>query len=63
MCSPDLNDWFAKEWQGIEQIFRLERTVRVLTTGEIRHEVVYGLSSLSLREAPTPQMLALVREH
>jgi predicted transposase YbfD/YdcC len=63
VCSPDLNDWFAKEWQGIEQVFRLERTVRVLKTGEIRHEVIYGLSSLSLREAPAPQMLALVREH
>jgi predicted transposase YbfD/YdcC len=63
VCSPDLNDWFAKEWQGIEQVFRLERTVRVLKTGEIRHEIIYGFSSLSLQEAPAPRMLALVREH
>lgn len=25
-CSPDLNDWFGKQWEGIEQVFRLERT-------------------------------------
>jgi predicted transposase YbfD/YdcC len=46
ICSPDLNDWFAKQWQGIEQVFRLERTARILKTGEIRHQIVYGLSSL-----------------
>ncbi len=63
VCSPDLNDWFANEWQGIEQVFRLERTVRVLATGEVRHEVVYGLSSLSFRQAPPARILDLVREH
>jgi hypothetical protein len=63
ISSPDLNDWFAKEWQGIEQVFRIERTRRKLKTGEIHHEVVYGLSSLSLQQAPAPRMLALVREH
>jgi predicted transposase YbfD/YdcC len=47
-CSPDLNDWFAKQWEGIEQVFRLERTVRLLKTNQTRHEVVYGLSRLSL---------------
>jgi predicted transposase YbfD/YdcC len=62
-CSPDLNEWFAKDWQGIEQVFRIERTVRTLKTGAIHHEVAYGLSSLSLREAPAPRILALVREH
>src|SRR6516164_11770551 len=31
-CSPDLNDWFAKQWEGIEQVFRLERTTRILKT-------------------------------
>lgn len=63
ICSPDLNDWFVKRWQGIEQVFRLERTARILKTGEIRHQVVYGLSSLSLREAPPQRMLALIRAH
>lgn len=45
-CSPDLNEWFNKEWEGIEQVSRLERTVQVVKTGQVRHEVVYGLSSL-----------------
>jgi predicted transposase YbfD/YdcC len=62
-CSPDLNDWFAKEWQGIEQVFRVERTVRVLKTGKRHHEVIYGLSSLSLRDAPASRILSLIREH
>ncbi len=42
VCSPDLNEWFAKDWQGIEQVFRIEQTVRLLKSGEVRHEVVYG---------------------
>jgi predicted transposase YbfD/YdcC len=63
VSSPDLNDWFANEWSGISQVFRIERTVRLLKTGEIHHEVVYGLSSLSLHQAPAPRILALVRDH
>jgi len=62
-CSPDLNDWFGKQWEGIEQVFRLERTVRLLKTNQIRHEVVYGLSSLSMRQAPPERLLSLIREH
>ena len=58
-----MNEWFAKEWQGIEQVFRIERTVRTLTSGAIHHEVVYGLSSLPLQQAPAPRMLAMVRNH
>src|SRR5215469_15097045 len=42
VCSPDLNDGFGKEWEGIEQVFRLERTARMVKTGVIRHEVIYG---------------------
>jgi predicted transposase YbfD/YdcC len=63
LCSPDLNDWFEQEWEGIEQVFRLERMVRLLKTNAIRREVVYGLSSLSMRQAPPWRMLHLVREH
>jgi hypothetical protein len=62
-CSPDLGDWFGKHWEGIEQVFRLQRTVRFLKTGVTRQEVVYGLSSLSLRKAPPARMLQLVRGH
>ena len=62
-CSPDLNDWFAKDWEGIEQVFRLERTARILKTNQTRHEVVYGLSCLSMQQAPPQRMLSLVRDH
>lgn len=62
-CSPDLNDWFGKKWEGIEQVFRLERTTLLLKTGQLRHEVVYGLSSLSMQQAPPARLLSLIREH
>jgi hypothetical protein len=61
--SPDMGDWFAKRWPGIEQVFRLEQTARLLKTGQIRHQVVYGLSSLSLRETLPQRMFALLRTH
>ena len=62
-CSPDLNDWFGKQWEGLEQVFRLERTRHILKTGAIEHEVVYGLSSLSMQQAPPARMLSLIRNH
>lgn len=63
LCSPDLNDWFSQEWAGIEQVFRLERTVRLLKTNQLRREVVYGLSSLPMRHTPPTHLLALIRAH
>jgi hypothetical protein len=42
---------------------RLERTARILETDQTRHEVVYGLSCLSMQQAPPQRMLSLVREH
>jgi predicted transposase YbfD/YdcC len=38
--SPDLNDWFHKEWEGIEQVFRLERTVRSQPLGSAQQHRV-----------------------
>lgn len=63
ICSPDLNEWFAKEWSGIEQVFRLQRTTTLLKTGEVRHQVIYGLSNLPLRQAPPARVLELMRHH
>lgn len=63
VCRPDWNDGFANAWQGIEQVVRLERTVRILTTGEIHHEVGSGISRLSFHQGPAPGILALVRDH
>ena len=62
-CSPDLHDWFENQWRGIEQVFRLERTTSLLKTGEIRRQIVYGLRSLSMSQAPAQRVLELVRQH
>jgi hypothetical protein len=61
--SPDLNDWFAQRWQGIEQVFRLHRTTTLLKTGEVREQIVYGLSNLTRGQAPPERLLALIRAH
>ena len=61
--SPDLGDWLGKDWEGIEQVFRLQRTTHILAAGKIRHEVVYGMSSLSICQAPPARLLALIRDH
>lgn len=57
------HDWFGQQWAGIAQVFRLERTVHLLKINRLRHEVVYGLSSLSLQQAPPGRMLSLIRAH
>jgi predicted transposase YbfD/YdcC len=63
VCSSDLNDWFGKQWAGIKQLFRLERSVRLLHTNALRREVVYGLRSLRMRRGPSARMLTLIRVH
>lgn len=62
-CSPELNDWFAKRWAGVAQVFRLERTTTLLKSGTVRQQIVYGISNLSLSQAPASRMLALNRGH
>jgi hypothetical protein len=52
----------SKGWEGREQVFRVARTVRLLKTGPLRHEVVQGLSSLSMQQAPPARLLARIWE-
>ena len=47
-----MNDWFAKDWCEVAQVFRLARYVRKVKTGEVHHEGVYGLSNLSSQRTP-----------
>lgn len=63
LCSPDLNAWFARDWTGVAQVFCLKRTTTLLKTGEVRRQTIYGLSNLSLTQAPAHRMLALNRAH
>ncbi len=59
--STQMKDWFANEWTGIEQVFRIERTV--IKKGKISHEVVYGLTNLSPQEAGPAEIGAFIRAH
>jgi hypothetical protein len=47
----------------VAQVFCLERTTLLLKSGKVRHQIVYGLSNLSLTQASPQRMLALNRAH
>jgi len=48
-------------WPGLAQVFRRERQVIIKKTGEVRQEVVAGVTSLGPERADAAQLLALVR--
>jgi predicted transposase YbfD/YdcC len=50
-------------WPGLQQVFRLERTVTRKKTGDRRHELVYGMTSLASNQADAARLLRLVRHH
>ena len=50
-------------WPGVAQVFKLERRTIRLATGEVRHEIVYGLTSLSATKAPPKRLMSLVRQY
>lgn len=62
-CRPDLNDWFASRWVGVAQVFRLQRSTTLLKSGTERQQIVYGITNLSVSQAPARRMLALKRGH
>jgi predicted transposase YbfD/YdcC len=51
------------DWPGLAQVFRLERHVILKKTGEVREEVVAGVTSLAPERADAARLLALVRGH
>jgi len=51
------------DWPGLAQVFHLERQVVSKKTGEVREEVVAGVTSLALERADAARLLALVRGH
>lgn len=51
------------DWPGLAQVFQIERSVTMKKHGEQRHEVVYGVTSLSLDQAGPERLLGLVRQH
>lgn len=50
-------------WPGLAQVFQLERQVIIKKTGEVREEVVAGVTSLAPARADAGRVLALVRGH
>lgn len=53
----------SADWPHLAQVFQLERSVRVVKTGECRTEIVYGLTSLTAAEASPQRLLELIRGH
>lgn len=49
------------DWPGLAQVFRLERQVILKKTGEVRQDVVAGVTSLTPERADAARLLALVR--
>jgi predicted transposase YbfD/YdcC len=49
------------DWPGLAHVFQLERQVIIKNTGEVRQEVVAGVTSLAPERADAARLLALVR--
>lgn len=61
VASTELNDFLAKPWPGIAQVFRLRR--RICKPLSCTQEWVYGFTSLSPRLASPQRLLELIRNH
>lgn len=51
------------DWPGVAQVFKLERRSVNTVTGEVRHEVIYGLTSLTAQEASPKRLLGFIRHY
>jgi hypothetical protein len=51
------------DWPGLAQVFKLERTITDAVTGQTRHSLIYGLTSLATAQANPKRLLTLVRQH
>lgn len=59
--STELNDFLARDWYEVGQVFCLRR--RVEYPLKCTQEYVYGITSLTPKRANTFRLLALIREH
>lgn len=51
------------DWPGVQQVFRIERRIVQVRTGELRDEVIYGLTSVPPDRASAADLLAANRAH
>lgn len=56
-----LNEY--SDWPGLAQVFKLERHTLIRSTGQTRHQTVYGITSLSAEEASPARLLHLMRDY
>jgi predicted transposase YbfD/YdcC len=56
-----LSDYLA--WPGVSQVFKLERRSVNTLTGQLRQEVVYGITSLTAQKASAKRLNRLVRDY
>jgi predicted transposase YbfD/YdcC len=59
-ASTELNDFLAREWYGVEQVFCIRRRVEHALT--CTQEIVYGFTSLTPSKADPSRLLHLNRE-
>jgi len=59
--SSQLNDFL--DWPFLQQVFKLERIITVSKTGKTRHEIVYGITSLSAEQASPFHLLHMLRSY
>jgi predicted transposase YbfD/YdcC len=59
--SSQLNDFL--DWPFLQQVFKLERFITISKTGKLRHEIVYGVTSLSVEQASPSQLLQMLRSY
>jgi predicted transposase YbfD/YdcC len=59
--SSQLNDFL--DWPFLQQVFKLERYVEIRKTGKSRHEVIYGITSLSAEDASPGELLTMLRSY
>lgn len=60
-ASTDLNDFLARDWHEVGQVFCLRR--RVEYPLKCTQEYVYGITSLTPKQGDTCGLLELIREH
>lgn len=60
-ASSQLNDFL--DWPFLQQVFKLERHTISTKTGQTRHQVVFGITSLSAEQASPAQLLQMLRSY
>jgi predicted transposase YbfD/YdcC len=61
IASSQLNDFL--DWPFLQQVFKLERHVTISKTGLSRHEVIYGVTSLSAEQASPEQLSNMLQSY